>query len=144
MRKGSQVRYPVRSNLPMQISHPVFALICAPHYAIIARVDIVIIRGGRSSEESAVALLLLDDGVLCSLSTRTTSYDLWLLSLITPIIGDNGIDCLLEDLIDTTHLLAATLHVSCSHLARNVEALFLCNGSQSLGLEKIDTGALVS
>lgn len=128
----------------MQITHPVFALICAPCYAIIGRVDIVISRGGRTSEESAVTLLLPDDGVLGRLSTRSVGCYFWLLSLIAPIVGDNSVDSFLKDLVDTSHFLATTLHVSCSHLACNGEPLFLCNGSQSLGLEKINTSPLVS
>ena len=64
--------------------------------------------------------------------------------LVTPIIGDDDVNGCCEDLVDSSVLLAATLHISRSHLPSYVHALLLGDWRQSLGLEEVDTGALVS
>lgn len=67
-----------------------------------------------------------------------------LLLLVTPIVGDNCVDCFVEDVLDAAHLLAAAFHVSGSHLSSDRHTLLLGNRCKTLGLEKIDTGSLCS
>lgn len=63
---------------------------------------------------------------------------------VFPVVGDDGQDGLLEDLLDARHLLATALHVGGAHLARHREALFCCDGCEALGLEHVDAGLLVA
>lgn len=108
----------------------------APCYAIIGHFDIVMCRGRRSSEESAVPLLLSHDRVLSILCSRGCCC--WLLSLIALIIGNNSVDGHLEYLVNADHLLATALHISRAHLLSNRHTLLLGNRSQALGLEEVN------
>jgi hypothetical protein len=54
------------------------------------------------------------------------------LSHITSIIVDNGIDCLLEYLVNAYHLLAAALHIAGTHFLGNSAPLFGCDWSEAL------------
>jgi hypothetical protein len=58
------------------------------------------------------------------------------------IIGDDYVNGLLEDLVDASHFLAATLHVECAHLLSNFLALLFRDGCKALGLEEVDAGPL--
>jgi hypothetical protein len=89
--------------------------------------------------EDLAAPFLLSDR--CSLTRSTVAL---LGRLITSIVGDNCIDSLFEDLVHTGHLLAAALHISCSHLPSYIHPLLLSDGRQSLGFEEIDACALCS
>lgn len=51
-------------------------------------------------------------------------------------------DGLLEDLVYAAHFLAAAFHVECAHLLGDLLALLLRDGSEALGLEKVDAGSL--
>lgn len=64
------------------------------------------------------------------------------LRCVPPVAGHNDLDCLLEDLVDAAHLLAAALHVSCAHLLGDGHALLLGDGGEALRLEEVDAGAL--
>jgi hypothetical protein len=67
-----------------------------------------------------------------------------LVLLVTSIIGDNGIDCHIEDIVHAAHLLAAALHVSCSHLLCYSHSLLLSHRGQSLGFEEVNAGTFRS
>lgn len=59
--------------------------------------------------------------------------------LVALIICNNGVDRVVEDLVDARHLFTAAFHVSSSHLASDGHPLFLSDRCQSLGFEEIDT-----
>ena len=59
-------------------------------------------------------------------------------------LGDNSVDSSFEDLVDTGHLFTAAFHVEGAHLPGDTLALGVGDGSESLGLEEIDAGALVA
>jgi hypothetical protein len=70
---------------------------------------------------------------------------LWLgLLLVTWIVCDDYVDCFVEDLIDTSHLLAATFHVTSPHFPSDGHPLLLGDGRQALGFEKVDTASFCS
>ncbi len=89
--------------------------------------------------EDLAAPLLLSDR--CCLTRSTIVL---LVCLVTSVVGDNCIDSLFEDLMHTGHLLAAALHISCSHLPSYIHPLLLSNRRQSLGFEKVDACTLCS
>jgi hypothetical protein len=60
------------------------------------------------------------------------------------IIFDDNVDGFEEDLIDTSHLLAAAFHVTSSHSLSNSHSLLLSDGGQPLSFEKVDTSAFCS
>lgn len=61
---------------------------------------------------------------------------------ISAVVGDNGQQRLLKDLVDALHLLAAALHVLGAHLLGNGEALLGSHGRQTLRLEHVDARLL--
>jgi len=107
-------------------------------YAVVCHVDIVTGRSIRSLQDFAAPLFLPDR------SSLTCSGVLRLILLITSIIGYNCIDCLVEDLIDTGHLLAAALHVARSHLVCYCHSLLLGHWCQALCFEKVNARSLHS
>jgi hypothetical protein len=64
--------------------------------------------------------------------------------LVTSVVRNNCVYCLVEDLLDAGHLLATTFHVSSSHLSSDSHPLLLGNRGEALGFKKIDAGALCS
>ena len=56
----------------------------------------------------------------------------------------SNIDCSIEDLVHTTHLLRRALHVQSTHFLRNSLALCLCDWGQTLCFEELDTLAFMS
>lgn len=54
----------------------------------------------------------------------------------------SGVDCHIEDLMNTSHLLAAALDVCCTHLLCDTLALLRRYWRQTLRFEKIDACAL--
>lgn len=61
----------------------------------------------------------------------------------TFLLGDDGVDGCVEDVVDSCHFFTRALHVECAHLLRDTLALSLGDGCQSLALQEIDTCALV-
>lgn len=61
---------------------------------------------------------------------------------ISAVVGHNGQQGLLKDLVDTLHLFAAALHVPGAHLLGNGEALLGSHGRQTLRLEHVDARLL--
>jgi hypothetical protein len=96
-------------------------------------------RVERSLKEPAVPLPLPHASRL----TPWRSFSLLLL-LVTSIVCDNCVDCLVENLIDAGHVLAAAFHVTSAHLSSDSHPLLLGNGRKPLGLEKIDAGSFCS
>ena len=97
-------------------------------------------RRRRSLQESAVPLLSFHTaGVgLAGSSLRL------LLLLVALVICDDCVDCVVEDLVDSVHLLATALHITRSHLLGNGHALFLRNGGESLSFEEVDACTFAS
>lgn len=58
--------------------------------------------------------------------------------------ADCGVDGCVEDLLYAAHLLGGALHVHSAHLLSNGFALLLSDWCQTLCLEKLDTGSLVT
>ena len=56
------------------------------------------------------------------------------------IIANNGEDSLLEDFIDTSHLLATTFHVEGTHLLCDGFSLLLGNRCKTLSFEHLNAG----
>lgn len=57
---------------------------------------------------------------------------------------DDGVDGGIENLVDAGHLLTTALHVEGTHLLSDGLALVGGDGSETLGLEEVDAGALVT
>lgn len=109
------------------------------HVDIIERVTVE----GMSLQELAVALLLLLDAAGVGGLSRRSSLG-WELLLIALVICNDRVDCFAEDILNSSHLLAAAFHVTGSHLPGNGHALLLSDWSQALGLEKINACSLCS
>jgi hypothetical protein len=107
-------------------------------YAVVCHVNIVTGRGMRSLQDSAAPLLLPDWSCL------TRSSVLRLILLITSIIGDNCVDCLVEDFVYAGHLLTAALHVARSHLVCYRHSLLLSHWCQALRFEEINASTFRS
>lgn len=60
------------------------------------------------------------------------------------VVGDDGQQRALKDVLDARHLLAAALHVLRAHLLGDGEALLRRDGCEALRLEHVDAGALVA
>lgn len=96
----------------------------------------------------AAPLLLLKsadagDGAVAAAATgsaghRPTAGGRHLHLEISPVVGDNGEDGLLENLVHAPHLLAAAFHVLGAHLLGHGEALLRRDGSEALGLQHVD------
>jgi hypothetical protein len=98
-------------------------------------------RGRGSLQDFAAPLLLL-------LHTAAVSLTGWsflrFLLLVTLVVCDNCVDGFEENLVNPSHLFAATLHVACSHLPSHCHALFLSDWGQPLGFEEVDAGTFGS
>lgn len=101
------------------------------------------------SHHEAPSLLLLDDGdrraavaIGHGVPSATPVGGLLLESF--PVVGHDGEDGALKDLLDTRHLFAAALHVLGVHLLGNGEALLRRDGGEPLCLEHVDARLLVA
>ena len=100
-----------------------------------------------TSERHTPSLLLLrnldagDSVAICG--TVGCSGSLLHLEILA-VIGHNCQEGTLEDLLNALHLLAAALHVLCSHLLRNSQALLSGDRSEALRLEHVDACLLVT
>lgn len=63
---------------------------------------------------------------------------------VPAVVGDNGEDGALKDLVDAEHLLAAALHVLGVHLLRDGQPLLRRDGREPLRLEHVDACPLVA
>lgn len=63
---------------------------------------------------------------------------------VSAVVGDNGEDGALKDLVDAEHLLAAALHVLGVHLLGDGAPLLRGDGRQALRLEHVDARSLVT
>ena len=64
--------------------------------------------------------------------------------MIALVVCHNGIDSFEEDFVNAGHLLAATLHVTCSHFLSDRHSLLCCDRGQALRFEKVDACAFRS
>lgn len=60
------------------------------------------------------------------------------------LLGDDSVNGGIEDFVNTRHLFTTALHVEGAHLLGDGLPLVICDGSETLGLEEVDTGALVA
>ena len=58
--------------------------------------------------------------------------------------ANNGVDCELENLVDTAHFLAAAFDIFGTHALCDSLSLLRCNGGESLGFKKVDAGTFIS
>lgn len=90
-----------------------------------------------------LASALLD--LLSSTTTAATATGASVISVTAVpafLDTDDGVDGQFEDLVYTTHLLTAALHILCSHALSHRLTLLGRHRGQTLSFEQFDTGAL--
>lgn len=107
---------------------------------VVGHVSIVLVAGRvvKSLEKSTVPLLLPHTAG----QTRWRGFIGTL--LVALIVCNNGVNGVVEDVVDSRHLLAAAFHIASSHLLSDSHPLFFGDGCQSLCFEEINTGSFCS
>lgn len=64
--------------------------------------------------------------------------------MVLSVVGNDGLNSALKDLVDTEHLFTAAFHVLGVHFVGNGKSLFSGDWCETLGLEHLDTRFLVA